>query len=48
MLNCPNEFAPGVDKLAMDSPPPLRSDSNGKYPVPDPGLLKDREFQVKA
>ena len=24
MLNCPHEFAPDVDKLTMDGPPPLR------------------------
>ena len=46
MLNCPHEFAPGVDKLTMDSPPPLKSDSNGKYPVPQPGILKDRELEA--
>ena len=46
MLNCPHEFAPDVDKLTMDSPPPLKSDSNGKYPIPQPGILKDREFQA--
>jgi predicted dehydrogenase len=44
MLNCPHEFAPGVDKLTMDSPSPLRSDASGKYPVPRPGILKDREY----
>jgi predicted dehydrogenase len=48
MLNCPHEFAPGVDKLTMDSPSPLKSDSNGKYPVPQPGILKDREFQPQT
>ncbi len=48
MLNCPHEFAPGVDKLTMDSPPPLKSDANGKYPVPEPGTLKDREFQPQT
>lgn len=48
MLNCPHEFAPGADKFTMDSPPPLRSDSNGKYPVPEPGILKDREFKPQA
>jgi hypothetical protein len=46
MLNCPHEFAPDVDKLTMDSPPPLKSGPGGKYPVPQPGILKDREFQA--
>jgi predicted dehydrogenase len=48
MLNCPHEFAPGADKFTMDSKPPLRSDSAGKYPVPEPGILKDREFQPQV
>jgi len=43
-LNCEHEFAPNVDKLTMDSPAPLRLDSEGKYPVPQPGILKDREY----
>jgi len=44
ILNCEHEFAPDVDKLTMDSPAPLRSDSKGRYPVPQPGILKDREY----
>jgi predicted dehydrogenase len=45
MLNCAHEFAPDVDKLAMDSPAPLRIDtSSGHYPWPQPGILRDREF----
>ena len=42
MLNCEHEFAPDVDKLAMDSPAPLRG--AGKYPVPQPGITRKREF----
>jgi predicted dehydrogenase len=48
MLNCPHEFAPDVDKLAMDSPAPLRSNDKGQYPVPQPGVLKDREYKEFA
>ncbi|MCS7304099.1 MAG: Gfo/Idh/MocA family oxidoreductase [Thermoguttaceae bacterium] len=44
MLNCPHEFAPDVDKLTMDSPAPLQADKDGRYPVPQPGILKDREY----
>lgn len=44
MLNCPHEFAPDVDKLTMDSPAPLQMDSFGRYPVPEPGIKKDREY----
>ena len=44
ILNCDHEMAPGLDKLTMDSPAPLRADSEGKYPVPQPGIIKDREY----
>ncbi len=44
MLNCPHEFAPDVDKLAADGPAPLQAGQDGKYPVPQPGILKDREY----
>lgn len=44
MLNHPHEYAPGIDKWTMDSPPPVLSDKDGKYPVPMPGLKKDREY----
>ncbi len=44
MLNCPHEFAPDVDKLTMDSPAPLQADKDGRYPIPQPGILKDREY----
>ncbi|HXU75687.1 MAG TPA: gfo/Idh/MocA family oxidoreductase, partial [Methylomirabilota bacterium] len=46
MLNCPHEFAPGVDKLAMTSPAPLKANAEGKYPVPMPGIVTDREYRV--
>ncbi len=38
------EYAPGVDKLTMDSPAPLQADADGKYPIPMPGILKDGNF----
>ena len=44
MLNCPHEFAAGVDKLAMDGPSPLPLGPDGHYPVPEPGIKKDREY----
>jgi predicted dehydrogenase len=43
-LNSEHEFAPDVDKLTMDSPAPLVADANGKYPVPNPGLNRKREY----
>jgi len=44
ILNCPHEFAPDVDKLTMDGPAPLQMGPDGKYPVPEPGIKKDREY----
>jgi hypothetical protein len=44
MLNSEQEFAPDVDKLTMDSPAPLPAGLDGKYPTPQPGILKDREY----
>ncbi|HEY7118718.1 MAG TPA: Gfo/Idh/MocA family oxidoreductase [Tepidisphaeraceae bacterium] len=44
MLACTHEFAPNVDKLTMDGPAPLLADSDGKYPVPQPGIKKTREY----
>lgn len=44
MLNCPHEFAPGLDALTKDSPAPLLPDANGRYPVPQPGIKVDREY----
>ena len=44
ILNCKHEFAPDVDKLTMDSPAPLQAGPDGKYPVPQPGILKNREY----
>jgi predicted dehydrogenase len=44
ILNCPHEFAPTVDQLAMDSPAPLQLGPGAKYPVPQPGIIKGREY----
>jgi hypothetical protein len=44
MLNCPHEFAPGLDQLTMDSPAPLQADASGRYPVPQPGINTKREY----
>jgi predicted dehydrogenase len=45
ILNSDHEMAPGLDKLTMDSPAPLRANSEGRYPVPEPGIVKDREYR---
>ena len=44
LLNSKIEYAPGVDKLTMDSPPPLKSNEDGKYPIPMPGLTGKKEY----
>ena len=44
MLDCPHEFAPGVDQLTIDGPAPVMPDEQGRYPVPEPGIKKDREY----
>ncbi len=44
MLNCNHQFAPGLEKLTMEGPAPLLADAQGKYPVPQPGMVTDREY----
>lgn len=44
MLNCEHNMAPDIDKLTMDSPAPLVADANGRYPVPQPGIVTAREY----
>jgi predicted dehydrogenase len=43
ILNCEHEFAPEVDKLTADGPAPLQL-ADGKYPVPEPGIKKQKEY----
>ena len=42
MLNCEHEFAPDVAKLTADGPAPVSPGSDGKYPVPMPGIKTKR------
>ena len=44
ILNSDHEMAPEVDKLTMNSPAPLLADASGKYPMPQPGITKTREY----
>jgi hypothetical protein len=44
MLQCEHEMAPGIENFAMDSPAPLRADTNGRYPVPHPGIVTTKEY----
>jgi len=43
-LNSEHEYAPGADKLTMDSPAFLKADADGRYPIPEPGIKKDQEY----
>ena len=44
MLNCEHEFAPDLDKLTLESDAPLKADADGKYPVPQPGIVTTKEY----
>ncbi len=44
ILNSDHEFGPGADQLTMTSDSPLMPDANGRYPIPEPGIKKDREY----
>jgi hypothetical protein len=44
ILNGEHEFAPEVGKFTMASEAPLQLSSDGKYPVPEPGIKKQREY----
>jgi len=44
-LNCDHAFAANADKFTMDGPPPVKCDKDGKYPVPEPGIVKNYEYQ---
>ena len=43
-LQCDQEYAPGVDKFTADSPAPVQADADGRYPVPQPGIITKREY----
>ena len=44
MLQCDHDMAPNIEKFTMDSPAPLLADANGRYPVPQPGIVTTREY----
>lgn len=48
MLNHEHEYAPNVDKMTEDGPAPLTPDANGRYPIPMPGQLGNREYGQTA
>ena len=44
MLNSEEEYAPGADKWTMDSPAPVQAGPDGKYPIPEPGVKRQKEY----
>jgi predicted dehydrogenase len=44
IMNGDHEFAPGIDQLTLESDAPLMPDEDGKYPIPYPGIIKNREY----
>ncbi|MFO1438856.1 MAG: Gfo/Idh/MocA family oxidoreductase [Verrucomicrobiaceae bacterium] len=46
-INSPFEFSPDVDKLTLESAPPLVADKDGNYPFPKAGQFKDREYAME-
>ena len=45
-LNWQHEMAPDVDKMDYNSPAPVRADADGKYPVPEPGVVTKSEYRI--
>ncbi|MDA7628305.1 Gfo/Idh/MocA family oxidoreductase [Verrucomicrobia bacterium] len=45
IYNSDHEFAPDVDKLTLESDAPLSKLADGTYPIPQPGIVRDREYR---
>lgn len=45
MLECPHDFAPDVAHLTADGPAPVTPDADGRYPIPQPGILTEFEYE---
>ena len=44
ILNSKIAYCADVDKLTLNGPAPVMADAKGKYPVPQPGIIKNREY----
>jgi predicted dehydrogenase len=44
ILNSEHEFAPQIDQMTFESPAPVQAAADGKYPVPQPGVVTRREY----
>jgi predicted dehydrogenase len=45
-LNSTHEYAPDLATITADGPAPVMPGPDGKYPMPYPGLVTDREYGV--
>ena len=41
MMKSDFQFCDYLDRLNADSPPPVKADANGQFPVPVPGRWKE-------
>ncbi|MDB6021962.1 MAG: hypothetical protein JWQ04_1819 [Pedosphaera sp.] len=46
LLNSEVEYSPNSHLMTMDSPAPVVAGPDGKYPVPQPGIITDRDYQT--
>jgi len=44
VLNHDHDLCPNAEEMNMESDAPLKTNPDGNYPVPAPGIIKDREF----
>ena len=44
LLNHDHELAPQIDQMTFESPAPVVANADGKYPVPQPGAQRRREY----
>jgi predicted dehydrogenase len=41
-----HEYAPNVASMTIDGPAPVMSDADGKYPIPQPGIVTKTEYPM--
>ena len=44
MLSCQHQMAPNIADFKPDGPAPVMPDENGRYPVPQPGVVTEQEY----
>ncbi|WP_425401020.1 Gfo/Idh/MocA family protein [Aeoliella sp.] len=48
MLNSKIELAPDVASFTADGPAPVLPNAEGRYPVPQPGIVRDAEYKMQS